>query len=167
MFGLNEALMSFIRRQVGLRTDAANAGGSLHGKVGDIKSNLIAESNSIKSTLQKPRGTPSKVKFGLSKEYMTILNITGKGELIAIGGSGGSSSGAPRIKLTIDGVVIFEAAGSNESIIFAPTAGTILNNEVMKKDVNGLCTIPFSSSLKVEGKSHNGGGYAYCLYVKE
>lgn len=37
MFGLNEALMSFIRRQVGLRTDAASSIGSLHGKVTDLR----------------------------------------------------------------------------------------------------------------------------------
>lgn len=37
MFGLNEALMSFIRRQVGLRTDAADAGGSLHAKTRELK----------------------------------------------------------------------------------------------------------------------------------
>ena len=44
MFGLPEALMSFIRRQVGLRTDAASATGSLHAKV----AHAIARSN-IKS----------------------------------------------------------------------------------------------------------------------
>lgn len=33
MFGIMEALLSFIRRQVGLRTDAASATGSLHAKL--------------------------------------------------------------------------------------------------------------------------------------
>lgn len=37
MFGMMEALLSFIRRQVGLRTDAASAGGSLHGKVTELR----------------------------------------------------------------------------------------------------------------------------------
>lgn len=37
MFGMMEALLSFIRRQVGLRTDAASATGSLHAKIKDIK----------------------------------------------------------------------------------------------------------------------------------
>jgi len=35
-FGMMEALLSFFRRQVGLRTDAADAAGSLHAKVGYI-----------------------------------------------------------------------------------------------------------------------------------
>ena len=43
MFGLPEALMSFIRRQVGLRTDAASATGSLHAKVKDIKDTYTAD----------------------------------------------------------------------------------------------------------------------------
>ena len=33
MFGMMEALLSFLRRQVGLRTDAASSTGSLHGKL--------------------------------------------------------------------------------------------------------------------------------------
>lgn len=33
MFGMMEALLSFLRRQVGLRTDAADAAGSLHSKL--------------------------------------------------------------------------------------------------------------------------------------
>lgn len=40
MFGLNEAMMSFIKRQVGLRTDTASASGSLHGKIKDVRNNL-------------------------------------------------------------------------------------------------------------------------------
>jgi len=52
VFGLNEALMSFIRRQVGLRTDAASSTGSLHAKVKDIKDNGIA-------TINSKIGTPS------------------------------------------------------------------------------------------------------------
>ena len=46
MFGIMEALLSFIRRQVGLRTDEASASGSLHAKV----ANLINTSASILNT---------------------------------------------------------------------------------------------------------------------
>jgi len=41
VFGMLEAMLSFLRRQVGLRTDAADASGSLHAKVKDIKDNAI------------------------------------------------------------------------------------------------------------------------------
>lgn len=40
MFGMMEGIFSFIRRQVGLRTDAANAAGSLHAKIADVKNSI-------------------------------------------------------------------------------------------------------------------------------
>ena len=39
MLGINK-LLAFLRRQVGLRTDAADASGSLHAKYKDMKDNL-------------------------------------------------------------------------------------------------------------------------------
>ena len=52
MFGMMEAMLSFLRRQIGLRTDSADASGSLHAKVKDIKDNGIA-------TINSKIGTPS------------------------------------------------------------------------------------------------------------
>ena len=51
MFGMMEAMLSFLRRQVGLRTDAADPAGSLHAKVKDINNdvdNIIAYGNAIR-----------------------------------------------------------------------------------------------------------------------
>lgn len=50
MFGLGEALLSFIRRQVGLRTDGASSTGSLHSKAGALKNDIagIAAKNIVK-----------------------------------------------------------------------------------------------------------------------
>ena len=42
MFGLNEAMLSFLRRQVGLRTDVPDSVGSVHAKIGDVKSSVNA-----------------------------------------------------------------------------------------------------------------------------
>jgi len=47
MFGMMEMLLSFFRRQVGLRTDAASATGSLHAKAADIKSYLTSKVNNV------------------------------------------------------------------------------------------------------------------------
>ena len=47
MFGIMEALLSFIRRQVGLRTDVASDTGSLHAKI-------VYLLDSVFPTLQKP-----------------------------------------------------------------------------------------------------------------
>ena len=41
MLGINK-LLAFLRRQVGLRDDAASATGSLHAKVTDVKASLTA-----------------------------------------------------------------------------------------------------------------------------
>ena len=43
MFGMMEAMLSFLRRQVGLRTDSADPDGSLQAKVKDIKDNVISK----------------------------------------------------------------------------------------------------------------------------
>lgn len=49
MFGMMEAMLSFLRRQVGLRTDAADQAGSLHAKVTNI-GNKIGTSSDTRSS---------------------------------------------------------------------------------------------------------------------
>lgn len=54
MFGFFEAFMGFLRRQIGLRDDAASATGSVHAKVKETKDYLaarplIANGSAIKS----------------------------------------------------------------------------------------------------------------------
>lgn len=82
-FGMMEALLSFIRRQVGLRTDSADPNGSLHAKVKDIKDNRIPAINS-------KIGTPSDTRA--SNTVMGWLNTQIKsvqrGETGASPGSG-------------------------------------------------------------------------------
>lgn len=51
MFGMMEALLSFIRRQVGLRTDQASATGSLHAKVGEARNSTLADTLAIKNLI--------------------------------------------------------------------------------------------------------------------
>jgi hypothetical protein len=88
MFGMMEALLSFIRRQVGLRTDAASSTGSLHAKVGDLKSTLpnltvaglnkiVTASNNLKISddalvILTNTATPTK------KKEIVVLNLVGK-----------------------------------------------------------------------------------------
>ena len=51
MFGMMEAVLSFLRRQVGLRTDTADADGSLHAKVADAKESLGGVIGTLSSKL--------------------------------------------------------------------------------------------------------------------
>ncbi len=69
MFGIMEALLSFVRRQVGLRTDPANATGSLHAKVNHLNmrspvgitaSDALALSADVERSTTNP--TPLKLK---------------------------------------------------------------------------------------------------------
>lgn len=50
MFGFNEAMLSFLRRQVGLRTDAADPAGSLHAKIKNIMTSGCDERQAIASS---------------------------------------------------------------------------------------------------------------------
>jgi hypothetical protein len=73
VFGMMEAMLSFLRRQVGLRTDSASASGSLHAKV----ANLINTSASIlnKSNIKSiQRGTLEMSVTDVSKN-VTISSV--------------------------------------------------------------------------------------------
>ena len=59
MFGMMEALLSFIRRQVGLRTDAASESGSLHAKTTRIFNEAVAIKNSVNSGVLSKQCVPS------------------------------------------------------------------------------------------------------------
>ena len=59
VFGMIEALLSFIRRQVGLRTDAASASGSLHAKTTRIFNEAVAIKNSVNSGVLSRQCVPS------------------------------------------------------------------------------------------------------------
>ena len=95
MFGMAEAMLSFLRRQVGLRTDAASATGSLHAKVKDVKSavstiagkNIINHGSAIKSiqrgTIQLSTSETSKTatisSVSTSKTMLNFLGARGRG----------------------------------------------------------------------------------------
>lgn len=70
--------MSFVRRQVGLRTDAANASGSLHGKVGE----LLSQFNNIPK-FPYPISISSFASATLN--YVTAYSRTGKGSIYVAG----------------------------------------------------------------------------------
>ncbi len=89
MFGLGEALLSFIRRQVGLRTDSASASGSLHAKVNSIAGkNIINYGSAIKSI---QRGTIQLSTSETSKTATISSVSTGKTMLNFLGAHAASS----------------------------------------------------------------------------
>lgn len=78
MFGLNEALLSFIRRQVGLRTDGANANGSLHGRLKYITSYFAHKGVVASNTLRASADAERLGVLGMQEEVKSIrIDISG------------------------------------------------------------------------------------------
>ena len=89
MFGMMEAMLSFLRRQVGLRTDSADASGSLHAKV----ANLMNTSASIlnKSNIKSIQRGTSEMAREVSSRNVTISSVnTAKAMVNFLGAQAGN-----------------------------------------------------------------------------
>lgn len=105
-----EAMLGFLRRQVGLRTDSASASGSLHAKTAYAASMLNATVAS-----RYPFPEPKYIPFyflgeispsvGVWQEVLNVVNKSGYiTDAIIVGMSSSSSF---EMRLTIDGSVVF------------------------------------------------------------
>ena len=153
MFGLNEALMSFIRRQVGLRTDIANPDGSLHAKARDIKNGIVSSINAI-NTRQAPRSAQYTGR-GLYDRVneITLLNVSGRGTLLWLWMHRDAAEPRGGVIITVDGVDILEGGGTlqtNQTGWFVPARDRVLS-------VVTFCAAPimldFATSLKIRTKT--------------
>jgi hypothetical protein len=121
MFGMAEALLSFLRRQVGLRTDAASDTGSLHAKVKTANDRIGAANPSAAGTdtLFKydkkifdrldERYDPFSYAGSLVVDgWTTVRNITGRSGFLLSAGCLNSMQGQTyHTRVTIDGIVVF------------------------------------------------------------
>lgn len=104
MFGMMEALLSFLRRQVGLRTDTADANGSLHAKVRNVKNDtakigtpsdtranntLFGKVSSQVKSVQ--RGTLT-IQHNVSNETVTISSVDPSKALLIFSFTSGAGS---------------------------------------------------------------------------
>lgn len=107
MFGMMEAMLSFLRRQVGLRTDSADAAGSLHAKIGGLRSYLAANYFRLRSA------TAYYHTGGLAPEKTetTLFSASGSGiammaeTVYAYGTNIGSNYPSTQLKLYVDGIL--------------------------------------------------------------
>jgi len=105
VFGLNEALMSFIRRQVGLRTDSADASGSLHAKITALKSYI--ETNYFRN--KSANWYTHSGGFVPENTETTLFSVTGSGIAIfqetcsAYGNNIGDYYLSTQLKIYVDG----------------------------------------------------------------
>jgi len=158
MFGVLEGLLGFFRRQVGIRTDSANAQGSLHAKVkhlADVKLGdmLVDWKNSV------PRASLTTAN---SSNYVTVCNINGSGFLTGIAAwPDGTRIAMGMFKVTIDGVVIlqdFVLGRKYYAIYDSPTPREAIDNAA-----NSLPFFHrFKYSLLVEAKSHSDSSNVNC-----
>ena len=104
MFGLGEALLSFIRRQVGLRTDAASSTGSLHAKIVEMRAYLGGKVQKV----QRPRSIKRIEWTTSSTELTNVLYVTGKGELLALAHMNPTQTVDQGLyRIVLDGIEIF------------------------------------------------------------
>ena len=169
MLGINK-LLAFLRRQVGLRTDAASATGSLHGKVKHLNDTTVpavtTSVNANVNTRTAPRGVAGVPGSFTTTQttYQTALNITGtRGKLIALSIHSTGSPVTVQLQLTVDGFVIgtnmtSEGATPNDQI-FYPTQLLLGQNPAFQSLANGgrpQVDLHFKSSLKLAIRSTDG-----------
>lgn len=172
--------MSFIRRQMGLRTDAASSTGSLHGKTRELRNHVTTQANAIKSTAQKPRGYINTGKYMLvtGGTRVTVLNITGRGKLNALGLMIPQNSTGVCFHITIDGVEIGSKGPSKTAQgYFYPSAKFLVDGDNESSFVtieNGGSPanlgggLSFKESLKLEmWQQYSGYSTGYWQYELE
>jgi hypothetical protein len=175
MFGMMEAMLSFLRRQIGLRTDSASVSGSLHAKIGDLKNTVSSLANTIMSTLQKPRGNPvlGSFHFNAGSGSTTVLDITGRGQLLSVWLQRyASSGGSVKVRVYIDEVLVSDGEWSFvDSEYGYPVNWLGSGASYIPKygqDVgSGMLNIPFKSRLKVVVSDANNGGLINWAYALE
>ena len=160
MFGMMEALLSFLRRQVGLRTDAADAAGSLHAKVKEARDTII---NTELPKYQKPRSGYKGAGSTTSTTYVTLLSVSGRGRLARVIFRQTNASYITYLKVTIDGNLLGEVSTQSVTYVDYPSLG-FTNAAIETKFAFDLC---FNASLVIEAKVNGSNGYAAWAYEKE
>lgn len=147
MFGMMEAMLGFVRRQIGLRDDAASATGSLHAKITELR-------NYIASTIIKSRSfAKGAVSSGARDVWVTVLNYTGRGTLILCAVYCTGTGPRVSIRVTIDGVEIFTKTGiGSEDQWSLPSPDFLVTGGMSTTgSIANMCSgIPFKSSIKIE-----------------
>ena len=161
MFGIMEVTLSFLRRQIGLRTDAADAVGSVHAKIGDLKNNVFPWH---KKTATFSRGVISYVN---NNQTINALEITGDRVIL---------SSEIRVKLSIASQVYIKLIIDGVEILpFNTSLANFTNTEygysVPYNDgtntycVMSLSNLHFSTSFVVQVWDNGTGGGAHPVAV--
>ncbi len=153
MFG-SEEILAFIRRQVGVRTDADDAAGSLHAKIGSLKD---AMQNYIKNyTIMQLSTIASNTNNWSTTEQSVTITYNGAGILrnIYIRADGGSSwTSKCRATVTIDGEALASFGSALGSLSWNTSSAFYIHSDSLGRlnTVDGKINldIPFRSSISV------------------
>jgi hypothetical protein len=166
MFGMAEAMLSFLRRQVGLRTDAASSTGSLHAKIVEMRAYLGGEVLKV----QRPRSL-KKIDWNVGSTGLTnVLYVTGKGELLALAHINQTQTGDQGLyRIVLDGIEIFNGStgyggqaisrGSSDAyygkafspdLVITTHPYCLGSAPFVKLGTIGGLNLPFSSSLLIQ-----------------
>jgi len=161
MFG-SEEILAFIRRQVGVRTDAADPAGSLHAKIGNLKDVM---QNYIKNyTIMQLSTISSNTSGWNSTEQSVTISYNGAGILqnIYIQASGSSSwTSRCRATVTADGITIPAFGSTSGSVAWPGSNVYLFSDSAGKLNVIGSRAnlgIPFRSYLSVTIYFYVSGG---------
>lgn len=116
--------------------------------------------------------------FGIgSTSFITVLSLTGKGRLVGIFASGGSSAGYPTVEIIIDETSAATLNGKSSSELQFPDLMFNINKKLRSEtplitDITQMCPLGefqlnFYNSLKVNAKISNYGGKVYLIYQME
>ncbi|MCW2278746.1 hypothetical protein [Heliophilum fasciatum] len=121
MFGATETLISFLQRQLGVRTDSSSGTGSVHSKLGDLKDTVNTNFSTVNTALARtPWMAGKKVYIQYGRYQNTVsANITVDmfeltGPILILGGyvDLGTTSQYAYYTLVADGANIFNVSGS-------------------------------------------------------
>jgi len=141
VFGMMEAMLSFLRRQVGLRTDAADQAGSLHAKVSNIENKMHAKVSNIENKIGTSSDTrSSNTVMGFLATFVKSVQ-TGTTEM---SGTGQSSA-----------TVTISPVNTAKSIVIAKEEVSSANS--YSDIVRSLASVTLTSSTRLEISRALGG----------
>ncbi len=111
MFGMMEAMLGFLRRQVGLRTDSASTSGSLHAKVAYANNKLDSAIYGTPFHLKTPTFTSGGLQTNSTAPLSNLIDITGPriilSTIVSIRYYNISSTTGPQVKVYIDASEVY------------------------------------------------------------
>lgn len=150
-----QSTVNTINTSVGTKTESANAEGSVHAKLKDLKTTVIGARDANGPGVGKY--------YPPTSSRGIVINVTGKGKFLLLTSSGNLDGGTSlKFKLIIDGITLINgtewvkasASYYKTAIAFPNGSGStdthIINSAIDALNVNESFYLPFNHSLVLE-----------------